>query len=145
MHLRHLPTTLLVCRGLTLLDTSCQNDAYIGDFYGQWQLTELSTADTVAYPRNLFFAFQSNVIQAIITGTDAHFSSTIKGTWEQKGDSLFISFYSEPELLDANRQYLKVFFVMDGEPNDLRFGLQLSSQTLTLTQGNSSQWHFRKY
>ena len=124
--------------------SSCQNDEYIGDIYGQWQLTDIQTPDTTATPRNLYLAFQSNVVMARIVGVDAHYTETLQGTWQQSDDSLFLSFYCAEAQADYLQSMLRTLFVMDAPAGNLRFNCHLSSTAMTLTQGKS-QWQFRKF
>lgn len=142
--IRHL-FTLCFGVGLLLSLSSCQNDGDIGDLYGQWQLTDITTADTLVSPRDLYIAFQSQVFFAYITGTDAHYSGKLKGTWQQQNDSLYLSFYSTEEQIETDTWYIQHHFCFDGNPKDLRFGLRLSSSSMVLTNGKQSQWKFRKY
>lgn len=136
----------LLLIGLMLLSfTSCHNEEYIGELFGQWQITEIHTSQKKDSPRNLFLAFQSNVIFARIAGTDAHYTSIIKGTWTQTNDSLFISFYSTEELKEIDRAYVNELFAMGGDPENLRFGMKLTDKSMILTQGNDNIWKLRKY
>lgn len=124
--------------------SSCQNDEYIGEIYGQWLLTDIQTPDTVATPRDLFLAFQSNVIFIRIASADAHYSGGFKGIWSKTQDSLYISFIADEAGMTNITDNLRTRFAITSNANDLRFGLRSTSGSMTLTQGNSS-WHFRKY
>ena len=136
---------LALCFPTIALLSGCQNNGEIGDLYGQWQLTQINTPDTLASPQHLFLAFQSQVFFARITGTDAHYSGTLKGSWRQSGDSLFLSFYSSEGQLASDAWYVQHHFGFGGDPADLRFGLQLSPRSMILTQEEASHWTFRKY
>lgn len=141
---RFLLPFILTLMAMTGTLCSCQNDEYIGDFYGQWQLTDIQTSDTTASPRDLFFAFQSNVVWVRIASVDAHYTGGFKGTWQENGDSLFFSFYYDEIQTDNIRSELRHRMAMPGTIEDLRFGLRIDSRHMTLTRGADS-WHFRKY
>ena len=127
--------------------TACQNDADIGALYGQWQLDRIERADTTATPTDLFLAFQSNVVFARFSGTDAHFSEVRQGTFVHDADVLRLSFFSTedgtPLTTDA---YLNSRFLFSADLSDLRFTVtSLSASSMTLQGSDGGRWHFSKF
>lgn len=129
----------------TVLLASCQNDGEIGTLYGQWQLAEVQQGTaTITEPAEVYFAFQNNVIFGRIN-TDDHYADCIQGVWTNTGDSLLLSFYIDDNNASIVSNYLTQRYLMNGNPRDLRFGLEcLNDRRMILTQGEK-RWTFRRF
>lgn len=92
--------SLAVLAAACFLGGCTRNNGDIGDWFGTWQMTEVS-ADGVAdgkYAANVFWKFQNDVISLVRvnTGVGEHSRSQVWGTWEDNDDYLYLNFtYSE--------------------------------------------------
>lgn len=84
---------------ITLLFTSClQNNGQIGPWYGMWKLTSLTIngVDDPEYEGNVFWKFQTGIVQMIEYDVENESSITSTGTWKEKGNVLELTYeYSD--------------------------------------------------
>ena len=77
-----------------------RNNGDIGDWFGTWQMTEISVNGVAVgnYEKNIFWQFQNDIInlKKVETGEGEHSRDDRWGTWEESGNLLLLNFtYSD--------------------------------------------------
>ncbi len=97
-----------------LLAGCTRNNGDIGDWFGTWQMTEVTANGTADkdYEKNVFWKFQNNVIALlrVNTGAGDHSRSQVWGTWEDADGYLYLDFTysgdSTPDDPNGTYQYI---------------------------------------
>lgn len=89
---------IIAILALTAIAGSCtHNNGDIGPWFGEWKLTaiEIDGTPDAAYKENIFWAFQTSVIEMIqvdpVTANVSNYGQRW-GTWSQDGNTLTLNF-----------------------------------------------------
>ena len=78
---------------LLLLAASCQNNGYLGDLFGRWQLTSLETATETTTYDSIYYSFQGIIFEA--RRINADYVNTVNfGEFTHHADSINVRLYS---------------------------------------------------
>lgn len=127
---------------IVLFFLSCEDFDHTGHLLGQWQVTSINEdGDILAQPNDLFLSFQGELFTVKVLRPREHVSTTLRGVFREKQDSLLLSFYIEkPE----DEKTIQETLFMQGDPVQLKFGVQENSSHLVLTS-QKRIWKLRKY
>lgn len=125
----------LVC----LLLVGCtQNNGYIGDIFGQWQLKEITDKnETIVGDGTLFMSFQNEVVLFRKMAPDGHGSGDYIGIFIHKNDSLHL------ELSHGNPTILESYQIENTTNPSFKID-RLDKKHLILSNGDKT-WIYRKF
>ncbi len=135
---------LLIALVLASFCTSCvQPNGYIGDLFGMWQLVEMWNGDEVEQRDDIFYSFQSSVIDVRLVRRESNLSIEFYGDYICEDDSIFF-----PILVGADwgvPPELRLELIQ-GEEYVNKFKVEtLTNSQMVWTRGDDERFVFRKY